>query len=204
MFVVQSGNRASTRQTCAASQTPRPGGGQNAASAPAWWGDRTTALLTQGTRRGAWRKNLPRCQAPWCGCAKAGTSQRHLSPEASHEDTFRSRSDSRSDRNFRRTPSLHHEADQVYRSSACPFICVRQSKPPGPPRFRTAESFWPLRLASAPASNLGLGPSFASARLGPSLGLHSAASLAGGPSSSGTSSPAISCNDRPAMPCRSP
>jgi hypothetical protein len=33
---------------------------------------------------------------------------------------------------------------------------------------------------------------------------HSAASLAGGPSSNGTCSPSISCSDRPAMPWRSP
>jgi hypothetical protein len=41
-------------------------------------------------------------------------------------------------------------------------------------------------------------------RLGPSPWLYSAASLAGGPSSNGTSSPAICCSERPAMPCRSP
>jgi hypothetical protein len=58
-----------------------------------------------------------------------------------------------------------------------------------------------------PVSNLGLGRSFASAGFGPYLEPpldHSAASLAGGASSNGTSSPSISRSDRPAMLCKSP
>jgi hypothetical protein len=126
--------------------------------------------------------------------------------EASREDAFCARSAFRRYRPLGRTPGFRCEADQEYRGPPRSVICAGQSNlPRARLRFWSAESFWILRLAGAPASNLGLDPALPSAGSGPSLGgfIRSLSSFARRPIEHRHCRPSISCSDRPATPCRS-